>query len=242
MCLSTVSRSRYDIPDSFLCAFRELTLQQNIVASSVAWQNRHNLNPPSEDPVGDFTNFLPGSSIDDPASFPGLFRIPICKSPRGDFVSSVNTNYDRNFPCMCGVVDVRTGDGHDEYFWDDTPAFMDATGLKYSRGFADVCKSDMKCKEDKGKQLIDMYERPDPLGWTTNRGLEHPFKKCEDPQAGDPRVWGHTLRGEPHFVVQDYNHPYNWRSDDHNRESEVETEKAPFAVDSTCDGTENGLL
>ncbi|KAF1976872.1 hypothetical protein BU23DRAFT_551306 [Bimuria novae-zelandiae CBS 107.79] len=35
---------------------------------------------------------------------PGAFKLPICRNPGGEAISSVWSNKGRNFPCKCGEV------------------------------------------------------------------------------------------------------------------------------------------
>ena len=100
--------------------------------------------------------------------YAGLFSIPVCRNPDGGPISSVNRETSRNYPCMCGE-----NPWHDKKNWDygrdETPAFLEATGLVLSGDWEKFC--DARCK----KAHKHDYDFKGPH----DSGMKHPFDTCD---------------------------------------------------------------
>ncbi|KAF2850429.1 hypothetical protein T440DRAFT_530497 [Plenodomus tracheiphilus IPT5] len=126
---------------------------------------------------------------------PGAFRLPFCRSPKGEAISSYNDKAGRNYPCMCGEMGWK--DGTYSPTVDQTEKFLAQTGLMFSKDYEDACDNDHHCKRNKGidlKAKLEAYRKPgDP---PIPEKIKHPYRKCKKP-------FGHTW-GKPYEDVNPY--------------------------------------
>ena len=80
--------------------------------------------------LDDMTSASVGSLIrkeDNNKDFAGYWTIPVCEDPEGFWISSIDNDDGRNYPCMCGTSTADQG------------YFLDASHLKYSYDFYRFC-------------------------------------------------------------------------------------------------------
>ncbi|RMZ69387.1 hypothetical protein GMOD_00006181 [Pyrenophora seminiperda CCB06] len=105
----------------------------------------------------------------------GIFRLPVCRNPEGQAISSVWSQKDRHYPCMCGNF------GWDDSSWnadkDETSYFLIETGLMYSNMWGTFCRKYMGCV---------------PSGRTSWRGTLESTRKPGDPPIPQNNLLPHS--------------------------------------------------
>ncbi|KAI4731246.1 hypothetical protein E4T49_00779 [Aureobasidium sp. EXF-10728] len=132
----------------------------------------------------------------------GLFTIPVCYTPGGQAISSINRRRSRNYPCACSKFtfsgkhhkardldhtelqarSLRTRDADDGGSWPNdhssTYNFFLSSGIGQSKKFRNYCKHYRGARNTRGngchrKNKIDWH-------WPNGRdGPKHPFHKCK---------------------------------------------------------------
>jgi len=133
-----------------------------------------------------------GEKFEDPALYDRLMQldyrtpsgrispkqIPICFSPNGESISSINEQFGRNYPCMCG-----------DFSWDDwskekdeSHAFLNKTGLYMSSDFSTYCLGPSKGRFHRARQGCKQDETHHYDWAGKDVVVESPFTNCMSKQ------------------------------------------------------------
>ena len=87
---------------------------------------------------------------------PGIFNIPVCLNPGGEWLTEFNSDTYRNYPCLCGNVPVNEkGKGllPATRGLDETSAFATAANLDDDEHYLRFCQKEMDCSYSSGKLI-----------------------------------------------------------------------------------------
>ncbi|KAF2501085.1 hypothetical protein BU16DRAFT_555591 [Lophium mytilinum] len=112
-----------------------------------------------------------------------LFNIPVAYAPRGDTISSINTEKGMHYPCRTGVEDWTSESVEGE----DSLNFLQATMLWKSRTWYHWCDDDGKSKAHCKQHWDDKESFVDNDGKVAEG--HNRFYKCLKPASAEDRGW-----------------------------------------------------
>ncbi|KAH0291637.1 hypothetical protein KCU62_g2651, partial [Aureobasidium sp. EXF-3399] len=180
----------------------------DVVRASLVYSRRNGYSVSTGAPEGKediVDSFFGAKSVKDGGVAHGLFNIPILYSPGGQAISSINSKYNRNYPCMAARLpwsknnhlQPRDVQGPDEKWTENDNTtmfqFMNATGFCSSDDWWEYCTDDGShhgnhCKGNKdinwrglfGKDQYDKIQHPFK-SCKARKGEKHGFVGCERP-------------------------------------------------------------
>jgi hypothetical protein len=173
-----------------------------IVRSAVTSFHNEGRNRPTESFADPAINFAkrPFSVLDFTPAREGVFNIAVCNDPNGQFISSVNTQSGRHYPCQCLApsqksawpVEKAEAEKHMGYF-------LDVSGLSRSKDLVEGCgkgpkrtkaSTRQRCEPWAGTDVRKHYERTKFAKPSDGKGTTSQAWSLCQPVPGDRTVAG----------------------------------------------------